>query len=454
MPRLVQKSGYIRSGGAAGYLKYIATREGVEKLHGRGPATAKQKKLIAKILRDFPDAKELFEYEDYEADPTFGNASAFITMALDTNAHTMEEGDVYMRYIATRPRVERQGDHGLFSVERSVDLKAAMAEVESHSGPVWTLIYSLRREDAAQLGYDNADAWRSLLLQHQVDLAEAMKIPADDFRWYAAFHDEGNHPHIHMMVWSADPKRGYLTKNGIKAMRSKLTNSIFVDEMTALYQRKNIAYKELVSTARDKMAQLIGRMEAAEYSSEEVGRLLLRLSRELESVSGKKQYGYLPKPVKALVDAVVDELAKQPDVAECYEVWNDLRDELRRFYNSQPQERNPLSRQKEFRAIQNTVIREAELLRMGLRLYGNGVSRGECASYAAPQATHPWDPMVLASVTRLLHHMGGIFRDNAMPPANPMGIRVDSKRRRKLMDKRLAMGHKIDDHEGPEIQLR
>ena len=54
---------------------------------------------------------------------------------------------------------------------------------------------------------------------------------------------------------------------------------------------------------------------------------------------------------------------------------------------------------------------------------------------------------LLNSTIRLFHQMGQIFRDNAAPPSNPMGIRIDSKRRKKLMQKRLAMGHKQDDHE-------
>ena len=54
---------------------------------------------------------------------------------------------------------------------------------------------------------------------------------------------------------------------------------------------------------------------------------------------------------------------------------------------------------------------------------------------------------LLNSTLRLFHQMGQIFRDNAAPPSNPMGIRIDSKRRKKLMQKRLAMGHKQDDHE-------
>lgn len=69
-----------------------------------------------------------------------------------------------------------------------------MEEVAAHPGPVWTIILSLRREDASALGYDSAERWRTLLLQHQTKLAQAMKIPANDFRWCAAYHDEGITP--------------------------------------------------------------------------------------------------------------------------------------------------------------------------------------------------------------------------------------------------------------------
>ena len=85
MAKLVQKSGYIKSGKASGYMRYIATREGVEKLAGNGSVTKGQRELIQKLLTDFPDAVELFEYEDYCNTPTLGTASAFISMALDAN---------------------------------------------------------------------------------------------------------------------------------------------------------------------------------------------------------------------------------------------------------------------------------------------------------------------------------------------------------------------------------
>ena len=261
MAKLVQKSGYIKSEKAGGYMKYISTREGVEKLTGNGPVTKGQRELIQKLLHDFPDAVELFEYEDYRKTPTLGTASAFITMALDANLHEINSESGYLSYIATRPRVERRGAHGLFNSAAAVDLDAAMSELEAHDGNVWTIIYSPRREDAARLGYDNADAWRGLLMMHAQDLAKAMKIPADHFRWYAAFHNEGHHPHIHMMVWSDDPKEGFLTREGIAAMRSKLTNTIFRDEMIQIYERKDVAYKELIEAAQDTMRELIQKME-------------------------------------------------------------------------------------------------------------------------------------------------------------------------------------------------
>ena len=471
MPRLVQKCGYIRSGGAGGYARYIATREGVEKLHGRGPTTARQKELIRDVLRDYPDSRELFEYEDYRANPTFSNASAFLTMALDANAHTMKEGSVYLQYIATRPRVERRGDHGLFSDREDVSLPDTMAEVEQHQGPVWTVIYSLRREDAAALGYDNAERWRTLLRQHQTKLAQAMKIPADQFRWCAAFHDEGHHPHIHMMVWSADPKKGFLTRDGIHAMRSVLTNTIFQDEMHELYEKKVLVYRQLVSEARTAMAEYIERMENADKADPVLAGKLEELAYALGSVTGKKQYGYLPKHIKAMVDSVVDELAKQPDVEKCYAAWNGLRDELEGYYKARPREHRPISEQKEFRTIKNVIVREAERLRQELKqapqqrsepepqeegemeeatetgsFQESGVTGGATTVRRVP------NPAVAGAVLNLLHHMGQVFRDNSPAPANPMGVRMDSKRRKKLQAKRLAMGHKMDDHENPEIQ--
>ncbi len=365
MVRLIQKSGYIKSGGAGGYMKYIGTRERVEKLEGSGPATEAQRLSIENLLQDFPDAKDLDEYESYCTASTAGTASALISAALDANAHDVVSREGYMKYIATRPRVERHGEHGLFS-SSPVSLDASLKEIEEHPGNVWTFIWSLRREDAARLGYDHADNWQKLIKAHQIEIAEAMKISPDQFRWCAAFHDEGGHPHVHAMVWSADPKRGHLTKEGINAIRSKLTNDIFQDELYSLYQEKDISYKELVSATRESMRGLIGEMQKTVCNSPAIGEKLLALSQSLETAKGKKVYGYLKKATKAQVDDIVDELAKIPAVAECYGAWNKLRDELESYYKDTPRQHLPLSQQKEFRAIKNLVIQEAENLRQNI----------------------------------------------------------------------------------------
>lgn len=365
MVRLIQKSGYIKAGSASGYMKYIATRERVEKLEGSGSVTKGQQQIIENLLRDFPDAKELPEYEDYSAVSTFGSASALISAVLDANAHKFTDRDGYMKYIATRPRAERHGEHGLFS-NRPVSLDAALKEVETHTGNVWTFIWSLRREDAVRLGYDHAENWRKLIKSHQVEIAEAMKIPPDQLRWCAAFHDEGHHPHVHAMVWSADPKRGRLTKEGVKMIRSRLTNDIFQDEMYTLYQEKDISYGELVASARQTMRELIEKMSSGSCGSPTIEMKMTDLAKSLETVKGKKVYGYLKKAVKAQVDAIVDELAKLPEVAECCEIWNGLRDELEGYYKDEPRQRLPLSQQKEFRTIKNLIIREVENLRLGV----------------------------------------------------------------------------------------
>ena len=262
MARLILKSPYIKStGGASGYLRYIATRERVELIPDDRPPTRKQEQLIAKLVKDFPDSKKLYEYEDYLTKPTKVSASAFITLALESNWDAIHGSDQYMKYIATRPRAECIGTHGLFGDSDSVSLEKAMEELERYTGNVWTHIISLKREDAARLGYDNAAAWRNLIRAHRNDIAAAMKIPPGDFRWYAAFHDEGEHPHIHMMAWSAKAGQAYLSKEGIRQIKSKLTNDIFRNEMLHLYEQKSESRDELVRQARQAMLELVHAMQ-------------------------------------------------------------------------------------------------------------------------------------------------------------------------------------------------
>ena len=212
------------------------------------------------------------------------------------------------------------------------------------------------------------------------------------------------------------------------------------------------------------MRELVDRMESVSAQPASIQQKLLELALELRTVSGKKQYGYLKKSLKDKVDEIVDELEKLPEVAAYYAVWNGLRDTLEGYYKNRPRQHNPLSQQKEFRAIKNAIIQEAERLRQQMEQESSQGEEPSAEETSRDASTNPTladentssvtshsarlpSEYLLNSTIRLFHQMGQIFRENAAPPSNPMGIRVDSKRRKKLMQKRLAMGHKQDDHE-------
>ena len=450
-------------------MKYIATREGVEVLTGKGPTTEKQKELVAKLLKDFPDMRDSFEYEDYKQAPTLHTASALISAALDTHMQNLQSENGYLRYIATRPGAEKHGAHGLFGRQENTDLSAVMRDLTAHDGNVWTIIYSLHREDAERLGYNNAAAWRKLLISQQNKFAEAFHIPASALHWYAAYHDADTHPHIHMMIWT--DQETVLKRDAVVKLRSAMTNSIFQAELENLYIRKDAAYKDVSEAAREVMHELVDRMESISAPPASIQQKLLELALELRTVGGKKQYGYLKKSLKDNVDEIVDELEKLPEVAAYYSVWNGLRDTLEGYYKNRPRQHNPLSQQKEFRAIKNAIIQEAERLRQQMEqartaseqkpsqeeepsseetstgASANPTLASESASSATSYSVRLPSEYLLNSTIRLFHQIGQIFRENAAPPSNPMGIRVDSKRRKKLMQKRLSMGHKQDDHE-------
>lgn len=649
MAKLIVKSPYLKCGGAekvSGYLRYIGTREHVQKLTDDRPPTRKQEQLIAKLATDFPGVKKLAEYEDYTAHETKVNASALITMALEENWSAVSQTDGYMKYIATRPRTERLSSHGLFGDEDNVDLDAAMVELDSYTGNVWAHIISLKREDAARLGYDNANAWRNLIRAHRNNIAAAMKIPPKDFRWYAAFHDEGDHPHIHMMAWSAKPGQAYLSREGIRQIKSQLTNDIFKQELLHVYEQKSESRDELVREARDALQELTRQMQTGICNHPEAEGLMQQLSQALASVTGKKSYGYLPNPIKKIVDEIVDQMERLPVVSDCYDRWLELQGQADGYYGGDERKRLPLSQQKEFRTIKNAVIREAEHIRLGEitfedasmeqrdependlradrtlwqimddvcddtlplaerdaavedlkswaqdgdataqyflgKLYRDGgllIPNSELArdwfykaarqdvvvaqyalgklflsddplvrdttlgmewlEYAAQKGSHyaayrvgkeylkgeivkkdvakaltyltdaanaenqyaqyllgklclmgrevKYDkelalywltraadrgseyaqffldradslhpPSVMLAATRLLHHMSRIFQDNSLPKTSPVGMRIDRKRLQKLREKKLAMGHKPDDHEeytGPTLSM-
>lgn len=365
MAKIILKSRYLRTGSklhSEHLIQYIAKREGVQKIDDtwkNQPATKGQKKLIEELVRDFPDMENSFEYSDYLSHPSKGTASEFISRAIDDNVDLIGKRENYVSYIAKRPRAERHGAHGLFTdADVPINLSKVAEEVANHDGNVWTHIISLRREDAARLGYDNAYAWRNLLRSQAETIAENMKIPLTDLRWYAAYHDESYHPHVHMVVYSAG-KEPYLTKLGIRNIKAAFARQIFRHDLLQVYVEQTNHRNELTQKSRDILSDIIARINSGSYDNPVVTDLLLKLSEQMKHHKGKKVYGYLSQAGRNLVNAVVDELAKEKDISALYDLWYEQRDKITGIYQDTPEQRISLSQNKEFKAIKNAVIQES-----------------------------------------------------------------------------------------------
>ena len=365
MARIVLKSRYLRAGSrqhSEHLIQYIAKREGVQKIDDtwkHQPATKEQQKLIEELVRDFPETKDSFEYADFLAKPSKGTASEFISRAIEDNVDLIGKRENYVSYIAKRPRAERRGAHGLFTdADVPINLSKVAEEVANHEGNVWTHIISLRREDAARLGYDNAYAWRNLLRSQAETIAENMKIPLTDLRWYAAYHDESYHSHVHMVVYSAG-KEPYLTKLGIRNIKAAFARQIFRHDLLQVYVEQTNHRNELTQKSRDILSDIIARINSSSYDNPVVTDLLFKLSEQMKHHKGKKVYGYLSQAGRNLVNAVVDELAKEKDISALYDLWYEQRDKITGTYQDTPEQRISLSQNKEFKAIKNAVIQES-----------------------------------------------------------------------------------------------
>lgn len=371
MARLITKFKYLKPEdrkNVGGYAEYIATREGVEKIDESrkfAPATDKQRRLIQKILSDFPDSKSSLEYEDYLKDKTIGTASEFITRALEENADEMMHTKTYADYIATRPRAERIGSHGLFTDDGvAVDLQKVSDELNAHTGNVWTAIVSLRREDAERLGYDNGSRWRDMLRSQAQMLSENLRIPMSNLRWFAAFHNESYHPHVHVIVYSTDPTEGYLSEKGLMALRSSFAKDIFAQDLLCEYKKQTEHRDALKVQSREVLAKLIAKINGSTYDNPQVEDLLQALAKRLAVINGKKQYGYLRKDIKEIINSIVDELGKDERIAALYDLWYESKETALKVYTESRPERLPLSQNKEFKSVKNIVITEAMKLNL------------------------------------------------------------------------------------------
>lgn len=365
MARLIVKWRYIKPGApkqGEHYVDYIATREGVE-IEGEKwkdePATKEQEKLVNRLIDDFPDCKDSFEYQDYATAKTKYTATTFIDKAIEENVDRIGKKENYIGYIAMRPRVEKSGTHGLFSYsDEPIKLSKVAKEVGNHNGVVWTTVISLKREDATKLGYDNLPAWKTLLRAKSQDLANAMGIPITDMKWYAAFHNESGHPHVHLVSYSIG-KEPYMTRQGLEKLKAAYAHEIFKNDLYEIYEKQTEYRDELRAESKEKIAEIIRDINGKKYENETLELMLKTLAEKLQKHKGKKVYGYLPKEIKNLVNGVIDELMRDSDLQKLYELWYEQRENVLKTYRDKMLARMPLSANEEFKSVRNAVIAEA-----------------------------------------------------------------------------------------------
>ena len=366
MARIILKSPYLKPNAKVhieNYIKYIATREGAEPVKNSTnllPAYETQKKLIDKLIKEYPDSKELFEHEDYLSKPTRENADELIMRIAEMHSELLGDREKYVKYIAERPRVERISSHGLFTDDGiPIILSDVAKEISESESNIWTHIISLRREDAERLGYNSADEWMNLIRANRNMIAKNMKIAPENFRWYAAFHNESHHPHIHMIAYSTDPGEAYLTKKGIKEIKSTLAKEIFRQDLMSVYEKQTEHRDALRTNSHEVITEIVSKINSGVYDNPKLEDMFLHLAERLSKTSDKKQYGYLKADVKAIVDSIVDELASDENISKLYDLWYEQREEVIKTYTDELPERIPLSQNKEFKSIRNAVIQEA-----------------------------------------------------------------------------------------------
>ena len=432
MAKFILTSRFIKNpafANAGKLLQYMATRDGVEKLP-RGidnkPATKQQEKLINSITKKFPETKQSIEFEDYENAPTKANASEFLSYFEENYAEKIEDMKTLVRYYAERPGVEKLGSHGLFSqTDDKINLDEVADEVSNHDGVVWTHVLSLHREDAERLGYNNAKAWKNLVRRNVAAIAEAHKIDPDDLQWYAAFHNTGHHPHIHLMVYSKSGQ-GYLTNKGIGLLRSRFGNDIFRNEQYKLFEMQTEIRDELKGEARNVIEDLLAHIDSSITPSDELVDLFNQLNEAMKQHKGKWLYGYLQKPVKEIVDKIVHEIAKDPGIAALYAKWNEINREKLSLYHEKKTPDIPLENNIEFRSIKN------DLLRLMKTLSQLPVSEQITAANLSP------------GISGLIHKLAQLIAKNCMKRRAKLRSQADSKLLSAIEEKKRAHGLKTE----------
>ena len=449
-----------------GLLKYYGTRPGVDKAGDAWcmkPATKPQEELIASFLKAKPSCKHLSEYTDYTECSTRASASEFISAVIENYPELLSE-KTYLDYIATRPRAERiEGAHGLFSDEGpTIDIQKEADAVRAFQGNVFTVIVSVKREDAERLGYNTAERWRDLA-RSKIDLiAKEHNIPLGSLKWYGAFHNESHHPHMHLMLYStSQEKRGYIDKNGIDRLRHLFGTEIFRYELAEIYGLQTERRNALNSESIDEFNELCMMVEQGLCTNPKIVKMVTDLSDRLMTVKGKKQYGYLPKSVKAMVDGIVGELEDDERIKRLYDLWYECKCLIYQTYTDVPPKRLPLSQENAFKPIRNAVIKRAAELAFGLAdddpipqenthtsdlgTTTSGTSpessttsstSTHTSSSTEPTSSNQYKPQILTKVTRLGKDIADIFRDRYQEMVDNPAITVDSKLKREIEAKK------------------
>ena len=367
--QIIVTSRYLKSGTQKSknkrrnYTKYIATRETVEvrdqnTIDRNDNATKNQQELLRDLLSDFPEAKKYLEYEDYIAAPTVENASELISTIIERNADIIGNRQNFVGYMAMRPGVQKRGSHGLFNEkDEPIILDRVANEIANHKGNVWSHVVSLRREDAVRLGYDNSEVWRDLVKRHISDIAKSQRIPLCNLKWYASFHDTAHHPHIHLLVYSTNPKQGFLTAKGIDQIRSAFANDIFHDDLQSIYQKQTLSRDELKAVSKTEFESIVRKIQQGGFDNPQLENFILKLHSQLQNVKGKKVYGYLPPDVKETVNNIFSELAKDENVHQLYEKWCSLEHLKYKTYTQKEKELPSLTDNKVFQPVRNIIIR-------------------------------------------------------------------------------------------------
>jgi hypothetical protein len=457
MPRVIVSSRYLKSGAkstVANLIKYIATRETVEKY------TPKKKEIllenytkeIEKLIELFPESKNLFEYADYESAPTIENSAELITEILERNADKIYSREKLLSYMAERPGVEKRGKHGLFSqTDSNIVLAKVMRDVQNHTGNIWSHVVSLKREDAERLGYNTPDAWRNLVLRNIAAIAEESKIDLHNLKWHAAFHNTAHHPHMHLVLYSANPKQGFLTKESIANIRSKFANDIFKNELSEIYQKQTQTRDLIKIKSREKMRELLKQI-ADGNAPTELLKLMLILKKQLQNVKGKKVYGYLPKNVKDTVNSIVKLICDDENIAEMYNLWCELEQEKYATYTNARKEIPPLDEQQVFKSIKNDIIKQIDEMEFDTDLLeivaedttdSNSRSKSTNSSNYKPRKNLNNDAQLVRTAMSMLNNFAKIISDNYERKIQNR-IQIDSKLKRAIQRKKQALGMKCE----------